>query len=211
MHLRKSLPAYAAAVLFANALLLAGSARALDVEPRNMSFEEPTATPGGPPPGWWYIQHAGPPSFEFAIDDKVAKDGKQSLRIKRTGAEPFGLVLQGVRANRFRGKRVRLSAFLRLDNVEAYGTGPLADMSGAVLMLRSQGTGPMVLDDMRDRPLRGTKPWTEVSVEIDVPATATVVEFGATLSGSGTLWADAFALEVVEPGAAAEAKKAVTP
>lgn len=204
MHVRERLPAFAAAIVLGYALHLAGGARAQEVEPRNMSFEEPAETRGGPPPGWWYIQHAGPPSFEFAIDDQVAKDGKQSVRIKRTDTQPFGLVSQRIKADRFRGKRVRLTAFLRLDNVEAYGAGALREMSGAVLMLRSEGGGPMILDDMRDRPLRGTKPWTEVSVEIDVPVTANVVEFAALLSGSGTLWADAFRLEVVVPRAAVE-------
>ena len=199
MHIRGSLPAFAAVVVLAGALLPPGVAPAQELEPRNLSFEASPAQPGDPPPGWWFIQHAGPPSFEFAIDDQVAKDGKQSLRIKRTGAQPFGLALQRIKPDRFRGKRVRLSAFLRLDNVEPYGRGALRDMSGAVLMLRSEGGGGMVLDDMRDRPLRGTKPWTEVSVEIEVPATANTLEFAATLSGTGTLWVDAVKLEVVEP------------
>ncbi len=75
-------------------------------------------------------------------------------------------------------------------------------MSGAVLMLRSEGGTGMVLDDMRERPLRGTKPWTEVSAEIDVPLTASTLEFAAVLSGAGTLWVDAVRLEVVEPGGA---------
>jgi hypothetical protein len=90
---------------------------------------------------------------------------------------------------------------LHLDKVEAFGNGTLRDMSG--LMLRSQGGWDFALDDMRDRPLRGTKAWTEVRVEIDVPATASKVEFGAQLTGTGTLWATAFKLDVVEPSAAA--------
>ena len=204
MHVRECPARLAAPVLLASALLLANIALAQETEPRNLSFEEPAEAPGGRPPGWWFIEHAGPVSFEFAIDDKVAKEGKQSLRIRRTGNQPYGVVLQTIRADRFRSKRARLTAFLRLDNVDAYGRGALREMSGAALMLRSQGGGAMVLDDMRDHPLRGTKPWTKVSVKIDVPAMATVLEFGAILSGSGTLWADAFRLEVVEPSAAAE-------
>ena len=203
---RLTLPAFASAVLFVCTLVPAGDAAAQESEPRNLSFEEP-APAGGPPPGWWFIQHAGPPSFDFALDDRIAKDGKQSMRIRRTGGEPWGLVMQSVKADRFRGKRVRLTAFLRLDNVEAFGHGALRDMSGATLMLRNQG-GPLALDDMRDRPLRGTKAWAEVRVEIDVPEAASRVEFGAQLSGTGTLWMDAFKLDVVEPNTAA---RAVTP
>ena len=198
---RHWLPAFATAVLFVCVLVPANTASAQGSDPRNLSFEEPAPVDGFPP-GWWFIQHAGPPSFEFAIDDRGSKAGQRSLRIKRTGTEPFGLVFQFVNADRFRGKRVRLTALLRLDKVEAFGNSTLREMSGAVLMLRSQG-GEGALDDMRDRPLRGTKPWTEARVEIDVPAAANRVEFGALLSGTGTLWTTAFKLEVVEPNAAA--------
>jgi hypothetical protein len=191
-RIRKSLPAFATAILLAIAVFPSNT-QAQETEPRNLSFEDPVEATAGRPPGWWFMQHAGAMSFEFAIDDQVAKDGKQSLRIKRTGKQPWGLVSQTVKADRFRGKRVRLTAFLRLDNVEAYGTGALREWSGAVLLLRSQGA----LDDMRDRPLRGTKPWTSVSVEIDVPSKAPIIEFGAMLSGSGTLWVDAVKLEAV--------------
>ena len=199
---RHKLPAFAAAVLFVCVLAPVGDAQGQESEPRNLSFEEPAAA-NGFPPGWWFIQHAGRPSFEFAIDDRAFKAGQRSLRIKRTGTEPFGLVLQGVKADRFRGKRVQLTALLRLDQVDAFGKGAMRDMSGAALMLRTQGGVASALDDMRDRPMRGTKDWAVVRVEIDVPATADRVEFGAVLSGTGTLWATAFKLEVVEPNAAA--------
>jgi hypothetical protein len=189
--------ALAANAVFAIAMLLASVARAQETEPRNLSFEEP-ATGGSRAPGWSFIQHAGEQSFEFTIDDQVAKDGKNSLRIKRTGTQPFGEVLQTIKADRFRGKRVRLTAFLRLDNVDAYGR---RRASGAVLILRSDGVGGRTFDDMRDRPLSGTKPWTEVSVEIDVPPTASRIDFGAGLTGSGTLWVDAVKLEAVVPDA----------
>ncbi len=198
---RHWLPAFATAVLFVGVLAPASEVSAQGSEPRNLSFEEPAPVDGFPP-GWWFVQHAGPPSFEFAVDDRGSKAGQRSLRIKRTGAEPFGLVFQFVNADRFRGKRVRLTALLRLDKVEAFGNSTLREMSGAVLMLRSQG-GESALDDMRDRPMRGTKAWTEARVEIDVPAAANRVEFGAQLTGTGTLWATAFKLEVVEPKPAA--------
>lgn len=187
--------AWATAVLFAMVALSTGIAEAQEAEPRNLSFEDPMEAAAGRPPGWWFMQHAGETSFEFAIDDQVAKEGKRSLRIKRIGKQPWGMVSQTVRADRFRGKRVRLTAFLRLENVEPYGSGALREWSGAVLVLRSQGA----LDDMRDRPLRGTKPWTRVSAEIDVPPMASVIEFGAMLSGTGTLWVDTFKLEAVGP------------
>ena len=197
MPIRGNLLAFAVAAVFANALLLASVAHALETEARNLSFEDSTQATGGRAPGWEFLQHGGTPSFELAIDDQVAKDGKHSLRIKRTGPEPYCLASQTIKADRFRGKRIRLTAFMRLDNVESFGRG----MSGAFLLLKSDGGGSRSFDDMRDRPLRGTKPWTEVNLEIDVPSAAAVIEFGAGLTGSGTLWVDAFKLEAVTPDA----------
>jgi hypothetical protein len=196
---RLHLSALAAAVLFIGFLAPVSDVAAQESEPRNLSFDDATPA-GGAPPGWSFIQHAGPPSFEFAVDNKAPKGSHHSLRIKRTGAEPFGLVAQGIKADRFRGKRARLTAQLRLDDVQAFA---MRDFSGATLMLRSMASGGVLaLDDMRDRPLRGTKAWTKAQVEIDVPANVDRIEFGANLSGTGTLWVTAFRLEVVEPGAA---------
>lgn len=184
--------------------LVTGPARAQEATPQNLGFEDAPQAHTGHAPAWEFLQHAVKPSFDFAVDDKVAKEGRRSLRIRRTGPDVFGLVSQRVRADRYRGKRVRVSAFLQLDQVEPYGRGPLRDISGATLMVRTEGTGVLTLDDMRDRPLRGTKSWTEASVEVDVPQAASVVEFAAALSGTGTLWADAFRIEIVDAPKAAK-------
>lgn len=201
--------AWVAAILLAGALSLASAVHGQGVEPRNLGFEDLPETAGGSPPGWSFTEHAGKTSFEFAIDDQVVKEGKHSVRIKRTGTQPFGLLSQWIKADRFRGKRARFSAFLRLDNVEPFGRGGSSNRSGAVLILRSGvGGGVLTFNDMRDHPLLGTMPWTEVSVELDVPPMADTIEFGAMLRGSGTLWVDAAKLEVVAPstGSAASAK-----
>ena len=71
---RRWLPAFATALLFVCILAPANKVSAQGSEPRNLSFEEPVPVDGFPP-GWWFIQHAGPPSFEFAIDDDTAHTG----------------------------------------------------------------------------------------------------------------------------------------
>jgi hypothetical protein len=185
--------------LLAGVLLLAATpAFSFDASPRDLSFEE-TADASDGNSAWTFIQHAGEESFEFAIDKDVAKQGKKSLRIRRTGNQPFGLASQKIRADRFLGKRVRFSGYVRLENVEPYGTGVLRTFSGAALMLRINGASGTILflDDMRNRPLRGNSDWKQVSLEADVPLEAATIEFGPVLSGSGTVWFDAATLQEV--------------
>jgi hypothetical protein len=45
----------------------------------------------------------------------------------------------------------------------------------------------LLLDNMRDRPLRGTTDWTAASIVLDVAEDARVLLFGALLSGAGAL------------------------
>lgn len=184
-----------------------GAAHALDLEPHNTGFEEPVSSRAGPP-AWSFIQHAGAPSFEMVVDDRIAQEGTHSLRIRRTGAEPYGSASQRIQADRYRGKRVRYSAWLRMDDVNAFGPGILGEISGSGLVLRVDVNGrDLFFDDMRDRPLRGTRPWTRFSIEADVPPEAVGIEFGVQLSGTGAVWFDAAQLEVVSPAPGAGATK----
>jgi len=58
----------------------------------------------------------------------------------------------------------------------------------AGLWLRADGlSGPLVIDNMQDRPLRGTTDWRRASIVLDVPEQATTLHFGALLSGAGAI------------------------
>ena len=164
-----------------------------------MGFEEALSN-RGTTPAWGFVQHAGEPSFEIAVDDTIAHEGKQSLRLKRTGKQHYALASQIILADRYRGKRVRFSGYLRLADVHAFGPGKLGEISGTGLLLRVSLPGSdLFFDDMRDRPMRGTHEWTRVSIEVDVPPDAYMIEFGAHLSGSGAVWFDGAELTVLPP------------
>jgi hypothetical protein len=57
----------------------------------------------------------------------------------------------------------------------------------------------LAFDNMQDRPITGTKDWTRYEVVVDVAPEATDIAFGALLSGSGHLWIDDLAFEIVGP------------
>ena len=59
---------------------------------------------------------------------------------------------------------------------------------------RKQGA----FDNMANRPIKGTTPWTQYDVVLDVAADAVDVALGVLLSGNGQAWLDGVDLEVVD-------------
>jgi hypothetical protein len=104
--------------------------------------------------------------------------------------EPTGFadLRQGILADDYRGRRVRLSADIKAAAVDVGG-----------------GLYVRVIDPARSRPpqirdqtaVRGTSDWTRRNVEADVPADAVYLLFGITLTGPGQIWAANIELERV--------------
>ena len=159
----------------------------------NADFE--SARPGlyGNPEGWQSIQHAGDLSYTFKLDRAVRHSGAASLRIDNVGPEPFGVTYQRVDARPYRGQRLRWSAWLRTEDARGSVTG-----GGAVLLIQAMQSGaPLAWNHMTDAPVRGTTPWQQLSIELDVPAAAEEIEVGAMLHGPGRLWLDDVVLEAL--------------
>lgn len=102
--------------------------------------------------------------------------------LKAEVSQPAGFadLRQGILADTYRGRRVRLSADLKTT----------ATTTKAGLYLR-------VIDPARSRPpeireqlsLHGPTDWTRQHIEADVPADSVYVLFGITLTGPGQIWA----------------------
>jgi hypothetical protein len=109
-----------------------------------------------------------------------------SIRSKPT-ARPggMGILTRTVPANRFRGKRIRLSANLhseRAGRVQMWMKVIAAD--GRVLSF----------DDMQNRPISGTTRWRRYSIVLQIPANANEISYGFLLAGSGAAFANDFAI-----------------
>jgi hypothetical protein len=52
---------------------------------------------------------------------------------------------------------------------------------------------------MQSRPIKGTQPWSNYDVVLDVPADATSISFGVLLSGTGQLLVNQVTIETVGP------------
>jgi hypothetical protein len=121
------------------------------------------------------------------------RDSGNRLAIRCAAATESNLALtQSIAAAPYRGQRVQLSARVRVQ-----------DMRGRVgLLLQSKSADGRVLalDDMRLRPIEGSRDWAEARVLLDVGDAAESIQLGVTAeSGPGTAWIEALRFETAQP------------
>jgi hypothetical protein len=153
------------------------------------------------PAGWQAVTDN---SGEYTVSSDGARrnggQGYAGATIRANVASPKGsaMLAQSVRADAFRGKRLRLSGFMKTIGVNE-GT--------AVLFLRVDGEGVVQTSDyMQNRPLMLTTDWARQEIVVDVPRNAIGLTFGMMLGGSGQIWLDDVALEEVGSNVAVTAR-----
>jgi len=131
-----------------------------------------------------------PNNYQTGVDREVVENGLPSAFLKSvvspTGG--FGTLMQTISAKDYAGKRVRLRAWVRSQD--------LSEWSG-VWMRVDKGSASVAFDNMQDRPIKGTQSWGTCDVVLDVPQDATSISFGILLSGTGEVWMNNVAFEIV--------------
>ena len=92
--------------------------------------------------------------------------------------------------DRYRGRRARMSVYLRSDNVRDDAGPYLTAMNTITTLAATFGRRPL--------PVKGTVGWLRYTVTLDVPKEADSLEMGVLLRGSGTIWIDTIDCEAVE-------------
>lgn len=147
----------------------------------------------------WSVTSAGP-TVEFT--GTVVHGGSRSVAL--VGGGPSGRcstptatrlmprVKQTVDVGRYAGKRIRVSAYMKSQNLCRWGTfyADLEDKSGNSSVLRAH-------DDFYSRPVPSTSDWAEYGIVMDVPSPNSVLTVGAFLDGGGTLYVDDVRIEEV--------------
>jgi hypothetical protein len=141
-------------------------------------------------PEGWYLAGSNPADYEAGVDSQVVHNSHPSayLKAKNRDAEGFGTLMQDISATKYAGKRVRLNAFVKAQGVQGWA---------GLLMRIDKGTGTVAFDNMENRPIKGTADWRSYDVVLDVPADATGIFFGVSLSGPGQVWLNSVKVEVV--------------
>src|SRR5262245_44715523 len=140
------------------------------------------------PKGWL---HRGdhPESYEMMADTSVKHSGTASARIRFIGQQAlgFGTLMQMLTADDFRGKRLRMSAWMRTEKADA-----------AQLWMRMDGpSSTLAFDNMQNRRVIGTTDWKRYEIILDVPSKTLKIGFGALVVGKGQAWVDDFVVEIV--------------
>jgi hypothetical protein len=164
-----------------------------------------TTQPTPPPvPEGWFIGGSNARDYEVGRDTNVRHGGRASGYIRGRVSRPAGsaTLMQTFLPDVYRGKRLRLTAFVRTERVERW----------ASMWMRVDGPVPgryLQFDNMHDRPITGTIDWHEVEIVLDVPPNSTMIAFGVLLSGPGQVWVDDFVFNEVDERTAITGRREV--
>jgi erythromycin esterase len=163
--------------------------------PPTPSASSPAAPPDAPWPGLNLgfeevsrghpIRWGNTSTYEWASISDPRHGGERSLRLRSAGNAGLGVVCSSIPAAWVRGKRFIVHGWIKTDAVQGW----------AGIYLRVDGD-TRAYADMKDHNVTGTVDWTEVAVDVEVPADAEYVVFGPVLSGEGTAWFDDLRFEV---------------
>lgn len=144
-------------------------------------------------PKSWLKAGTDAKSYKMGIDVGAGQDGKNAATIqsKKDGIKGFGTLMQNCLPDKFLGKRVRMTGYIKSENVTGW----------AGLWMRvdqKDSNKALSFDNMQDRAVKGTTEWTKYEIVLDVPLTATNLAYGALVSGGGTIWFDSISFEEVD-------------
>lgn len=142
----------------------------------------------------WFLSGSHPFNYEAGADTETVHQGKQSGYLRSKTVNPadgeFATMMQQFKADKYRGRRMKLSAFLKTENVQ--------HMASLWMRVDSASEEVLQFDNMSDRPLQSTSNWNHYTIVLDVPENSAMVSFGMILSGSGCIWADSVTFEEVD-------------
>ena len=144
-------------------------------------------------PVGWLKAGSKPQSYEMGIAKGVGQNSKNAATIKSTDTkiEGFGTLMQQSNPDKYLGKRVRMTGYVKSENVAAW----------AGLWLRVDQAGsqqPLSFDNMGSRPIKGTTGWKKYEIVLDIPTNASLIAYGTLLDGTGQVWFDNITFEIVD-------------
>jgi hypothetical protein len=163
-------------VVLASGILFLATLSTLATRTSTASTNSSPALPDG-----WYSAGLSPDDYDMGTDPKTAHAGKASGYLRAKVAKPsnFGTLMQTCGTGEFLGKRVRMSAWIKSEQV--------TDWAGLWMRV-----------DAGARPIKGTTGWSQYQIVLDVAPEAKDIAFGILLDGPGAVWIDEIKFEVVD-------------
>lgn len=158
--------------------------------PANLDFEQ--GIPGKLPDAWFVpalpndVDHWAQLRRSGCMDH----DSCAVVLVPENAPVHVGNLMQSFKATAYRGKTVRLSAWLRVDQFDADDRGQMW------LAIDRFNDKRGFFDDMSDRPARGSE-WTFRDIRAQVDDDATFIKFGVMSIGHGRVWVDRVSFAVL--------------
>jgi transcriptional regulator with XRE-family HTH domain len=147
----------------------------------------------------WIKAGSKPNSYNVGIDKSTFKTGGSSAFIESTEQkiEGFGTLMQICNAQEYLGKRIKMTAYIKSENIKSED---ISNWAGMWLRVDSKSTPRNMLsfDNMQDRPIKGNTDWTKYEIILDVPEASGTLNYGVLLSGTGKVWFDDISFETVD-------------
>ncbi|MDQ0205386.1 helix-turn-helix transcriptional regulator [Alkalicoccobacillus murimartini] len=141
----------------------------------------------------WFLSGSNPDKYETALDDVHVHQGKQAAYIKSTtvsGDDEFATLMQQFKATNFIGKRMRLSGFIKTEDVQ--------NLCGLWMRVDNRSDEVLQFDNMHNRKISGTTNWNYYTIVLDVPNQANSISVGLLLAGKGKVWVDSLKFDEVD-------------
>jgi AraC-like DNA-binding protein len=139
----------------------------------------------------WTLSGSHPELYEMKTDEKEFHTGKKAGLLAAKGeanGQQFATMMQGFQAQAYRGKRLKMTCFLKTEEVFK---------CGAWLRIDDASGDTIQFDNMDNRSIKGSTEWNHYTIILDVPDKADSIYFGVLLIGQGKVWADGFRFEEV--------------
>lgn len=148
-------------------------------------------------PDGWFAAGSKVENYDISIVKNAGQSGGTTVSIKsiEEKVDGFGTLMQNCFAYNYLGKRIRMSGWLKTEDVTGW----------AGLWFRVDGVGSNdwlsfdnMQDGLNDRSVIGTTEWTKHYIVLDVPVNASLLAYGVLLYGAGQVWADNLSFEIVD-------------
>ncbi len=116
----------------------------------------------------WFKAGSNPEAYEIGIESDVARGGKVAyLKSIKPKIKGFGTIMQQFIPTEYLGKRVKLSGYIKSENVLNWaGMWLRIDGEGSFTGINNKTLG---FDNMEDRAIKGTTDWKLYEIVLDVP------------------------------------------
>jgi hypothetical protein len=147
-------------------------------------------------PAGWFKAGDTPKSYDMGIDKGAGPDGGNAATINSIDKDikGFGTLMQDCLPDKYWGKRVRMSAYVKTQYV--------AEWAGLWFRIDRKDSYPLGFDNMKggktDRSIKGTTDWKKYEIVLDVPPDAYNLAYGALISGIGQIWFTKINFEIVD-------------